>query len=151
MEPQDLRITADDVRELNRGALRTTARIGRSVGTGLMVIGALGAVLWLWIVLRQQQVLGGSDGPFGFGVDDESPSVKQRLDVLASSFSYLAGVSLTAGVGMALRMAAEYLTATFGGSLTAAAVGDALPTAADDLPWADEAEAGNDDAGGWQR
>lgn len=48
-------------------------------------------------------------------------------------------------------MAAEYLTAANGGSLTAAAVGDPLPTAADDLPWADEAEAGNDDAGCWQR
>ncbi|HVM01180.1 MAG TPA: hypothetical protein VM263_00810 [Acidimicrobiales bacterium] len=62
MESEESRITAGDVRELNRAVLRATARAGRAAGTGLLVIGAVGAALWLWIVLRQQDVIGGGEG-----------------------------------------------------------------------------------------
>ncbi len=146
MTTDEPRITADDVVELNRGVLVGTARFTRLLGTVLMVIGALGALLWLWIVLRQQDVVVGGEGPLQFGLEDGGLSAKQRLDILATSFSFLSGVALTAGVGMALRMAGEYVIADKGGSLTRAAVGDALPTGADELPWLteDDGDGGND-------
>ena len=147
MNSEDLRITADDVLNLNRDVLVATARAARLVGTGLLVIAAVGALLWLWLVLRQQQLIGEADGRFVFGTgDDESPSTKERLDLMASVFGYLVSVALTGGAGMALRMAGQYLTTTSGGSLTAAAVGDPLPSPADDL-WIDDDAAGTDERG----
>ncbi|HVM01181.1 MAG TPA: hypothetical protein VM263_00815 [Acidimicrobiales bacterium] len=61
-------------------------------------------------------------------------------------------VALTAGAGMALRLGGAHLAAANGGSLTGAAAGDRLPSAADDLPWAGD-EALADDAAGdeWSR
>lgn len=87
MTTDEPRITADDVVELNRGVLVGTARFTRLLGTVLMVIGALGALLWLWIVLRQQDVVVGGEGPLQFGLEDGGLSAKQRLDILATSFS----------------------------------------------------------------
>ena len=121
----------------------SSSPFGRLLGTGLMAIGALGGVLWLWVVLRQQNVIGGGEGPFNFGLDDTEMSAKQRLDSFASWFSFLSGVAVTAGLGMVLRVAGEWLIAENGGSLTRAAVGDALPTGEEDLPWLAE----DDDVG----
>lgn len=150
MGSEELRITADDVRELNRAVLCGTARVARAVGTGLLVIGALGAALWLWIVLRQQDVIGSRDGTFAGVAQD--PSAAQRLDLVAGSFGYLVSVALTAGAGMALRLGGEHLGAANGGSLTAAAVGDRLPSAADDLAWTgDEALADDGADDEWSR
>lgn len=146
MTSEELRVTADDVVELNRSVLLGTARFGRLLGTVLMAIGALGGVLWLWVVLRQQDVIGGAAGPLNFGLEDAELSPKQRLDSFATSFSFLSGVALTAGLGMALRIAGECVIAEKGGSLTQADVGDPLPTAADQLPWlADDDDGGDDD------
>ena len=76
-----------------------------------------------------------SRGTIDFGLEDAGLSAKQRLDSFATSFSFLSGVALTAGLGMALRVAGEYVIEDKGGSLTQAAVGDPLPTPAEQLPW----------------
>ena len=138
-------VTSDDVRELNGDVLRKTAGLTRVLGTVMVVVGAAGALLWVWIALRQQGFLGGDDGPFGFGGSDEGVSLTQRIDLLSTTFSYLVAVALTAGAGMALRLAGQYVAAGAGGSLTAAAAGDALPSGRDDLPWLDDDEDGAGD------
>lgn len=138
----DLRVTADDLTELNRSVLVRTARLGRVLGTVLIAIGALGGVFWIWVVWRQQNLIGDDNSPFNFGLDDADLSA--RLDVFATTFSFITSAALTAGLGMVLRVAGEYVVAEKGGSLTAVEVGDPFPTATDDLPWLADDE---DDSG----
>lgn len=131
----DKRVTADDVLELNRSVLVQTARFCRVLGTVLMTIGALGVLLWLWVVLRQQEVIGESDGPFSFGFDGAEVSAKQRLDVFATTFSVLTSAVLPAGLGLVLRVLGQHMISEKGGSLTRVRIGDLLPRAADEQPW----------------
>lgn len=143
MTDESPRVTGEDVVQLNRGVLLRSARLARVVGTVLVAIGALGFLMWVWIVLRQQHVIGGEHFMFG-PPGDGSPT--QRLDAFAGSFGFLTETTVTAGIGALLRLAGEHLTAGHGGSLTGLAAGDVLPTAADDLPWlADESGDGDGD------
>lgn len=118
---EEPRVTADDLVELNDEVLARTASLARATGTALMVLGAVGAAAWLWLVARQQQLVGGGDvGIFSFGADEGGPSFTQRLDGFASTFGYLVSVALTAGFGLLLRVLGQYLTARTGGSLLSA-------------------------------
>lgn len=124
---EEPRVTADDLVELNDEVLARTASLVRAAGTALMFIGAVGAAAWLWLVARQQQLVGDDEGIFRFGADEGGQSFMQRLDVFASTFGYLVTVALTAGFGLLLRFLGQYLTARTGGSLLSAVqVGDPL-------------------------
>lgn len=124
---EEPRVTADDLVELNDEVLARTASLVRAAGAALMVVGAVGAAAWLWLVARQQQLVGDDAAFFSFGADEGGQSFMQRLDGFASSFGYLVSVALTAGFGLLLRFLGQYLTARTGGSLLSTVkVGDPL-------------------------
>ena len=65
--------TAEDIAELNRMAVERSAAFARVAGTVVLVLGAFGALSWLWLNVRLQlrlEDMGG--GPLGsFGDPDE--------------------------------------------------------------------------------
>jgi len=131
-------ITEDDVAELNRGVLRRTATIARHASTGLTVLGLLGVTAWVWIVARQQLVLGGGAGISGFfSSGDGHLSFLQRIDVFVSTLGLLLSAGLVGGLGLALRLAAEYSISASGGSLTGVEAGD---------PFLEDADRDSDDS-----
>ena len=126
------RVTDDDVAEINRATLGRTASVSRHVGTALIVLAAVGVAAWLWVLARQQQLLGGGDGSSGFfGSPEGDVSVTERVDLFASSIGFLLNAAMVAGLGLALRLVAEYLLARSGVSLSGLDVGE---------PWPDVAE-----------
>jgi hypothetical protein len=121
-EPQ---LTADDVVELNRSAISTTARVVCQAGNVLVVLALVGVAAWLWIVARQQQLLG-NDGPSGFiTVSGESPFAR-RVDIFAGSVGFLLNVGLVGGLGLGLRLAAENVMLRTGGTLSGLEAGALL-------------------------
>lgn len=132
MTADDVRVTADDVTELNRATLQGTSALARHAGTALIVVAGVGLVAWMWIAARQQRLVG-ADGFPGFGSDGEGVSLTQRLDLLANSIGFLVNAVLVGGLGLGLRLVAELTISRGGGSLTAAAVGEPWPDNGDDL------------------
>jgi hypothetical protein len=128
-------VTADDIAELNRMAVERSATFARVAGTVVLVLGAFGALSWLWLNVRLQLRLEDMGGPLGsFGDSDDGVSFLDRLDTLTAYVEVLVVSALAAGVGLGLRAVADYLVARTGGSLTGFRVGDDLsPPPATDL------------------
>ncbi|HUQ62265.1 MAG TPA: hypothetical protein VM121_00745 [Acidimicrobiales bacterium] len=122
MTTDETQITADDIADLNRTGLAATATIGRILGLVLMVLSAIGVLAWLWITASSQGLVN-SGGRFGSS-SEEDMTFTQRLDLLASTSSFLMSAVLVGGVGMAVRLISELLLARTGGSITGIQVGD---------------------------
>jgi hypothetical protein len=135
---EDDRITAEDVAFLNRQAVARAGAFGRLSGTGLVAVGAVAALAWLWFTIRQQQMMddgaGGSD-PFG-----SAPEVTfaDRLDMFTNGISLLVFAGLAAGGGLGLRLLADYTVARVGGSLTGFEPGDQAPAPLESEPDSDD-------------
>jgi hypothetical protein len=123
-DADDSLVSADDVAALNRASVDRSAAIARLIGSGLVVIGVVVTLGWVWVAVRTQQQL-----------DDTSLDVefKHRLDTFAANLSILAVAALTVGVGAAMRLIADYSQTTVGSSVTGWVEGDRFPD--------DEAEA----------
>jgi hypothetical protein len=127
-------VTAEDIAELNRMAVERSAAFARVAGTVVLVLGAFGALSWLWLTVRLQLRLEDMGGPLGsFDEPDEGVSILVRLDTLTAYVEVLVVSALAAGVGLGLRAVADYLVASTGGSLTGFRVGDRLSPPATDL------------------
>ena len=119
-------IGAEDVAWLNGRAVERAGAFTRLAGMALIVAGALGVAAWLWITVRQQQMIDDADGGrFAFG--DGEPSLVDRIDALVDYLIFLPWGALTVGAGFGLRLAADYTAARTGGSLTRFTVGDPVP------------------------
>jgi hypothetical protein len=116
----------------------TVARSGafaRIAGTALIVVGIIGAVAWAWSAVRTQQRLSGLPVPGGFdGFDlgQSSPSLLDRIDAVPNGIVLLVSGALAVGLGVFLRLGADYAVARTGGSLIGYQVGDELPEAVAD-------------------
>jgi hypothetical protein len=125
-EPGGDTIGVEDVARLNNMAVERAGAFARMAGVVLIVVGAIGVLGWLWISVRQQQVIDDPEGGrFGFG--DGDPSLVERVDSLVEYIIFLPWSVLTIGAGFGLRLAADYAAARHGGSLSALRVGDPVP------------------------
>lgn len=110
-------VTADDVVALNRASVERSAAISRLIGSGLVVVGAVVALAWLWTAVRLQQKIGDER----FRSEDTG---LDRLDLFAANLGPLALAALALGFGAALRLTADYTQTRVGGSTTGFVVGD---------------------------
>lgn len=118
-------LTADDITDLNRQAVVRTAAFARLAGTALVVAGAIAMAAWLYLVVRQQQIVNGGDSfSPSLGVLSEDVSFAQRVDLLASQVTLGIWAVVAVGVGLGLRLVADYSVARTGGSLTGYEPGD---------------------------
>lgn len=122
-------VTADDIATTNGMMVARSAAFARLAGTVLIVVGSIGAVAWAWFVVRTQQHLYGALVPGAFDVDPSSPSLLDRLDAVPGTVVLLMSAALAVGLGVLLRLGADYVVVRTGGSLTGYQVGDELPEA----------------------
>jgi hypothetical protein len=119
-------LEASDVEVLNTNAVSRTAALARSAGTTLVAIGGVGLLSWLWLVYRSQDQAGRYDlSPVpGSGLGAEDPTLADRLELLANYTTTLVFAVAVAGLGVLLRLAADYAVARTGGSVTGYRAGD---------------------------
>ena len=127
MTEDDDRITGEDVAFLNRQAVARAAAFGRLSGTALVVVGAIAALAWLWLTIRQQQMMDDGSGSDPFGSAAPEVTFADRLDMFTNGISLLVFAALTLGGGLGLRLLADYTVARVGGTLTGFEVGDRAP------------------------
>lgn len=101
------------------------ANLARMAGTGLLVVAGIGVLAWVWLAVRGLGLFGDS-----FDLFEDVPEVDldYRLDAIASHVVVLVNSVLAAGLGVALRLAADYTVARTGGSLTGVRAGEPLPS-----------------------
>ena len=116
-------VTAADVSGLNKALVTRAANLARLTGTGLLVVAGVGALSWAWVTLRGLDLLGDSFTDFG---DAPEFGIANRIDLVAGYFALLIYASVAAGLGVALRLAADYTVARTGGSLTGVQTGEPL-------------------------
>ena len=115
-------VTAADVAALNSAAIDRSATLARLTGAGLVVVGTVAALGWLWMSVRTQQQL--EDGMFvGFG-ETEQVDAEVRLDQFAINLWMIGAAAAVVGLGAAMRVLADYAQARAGGSITGFQVGD---------------------------
>jgi hypothetical protein len=115
--PYSETITAADVSLLNRSAIERTASIARMIANAVIAIGLLSTFAWGWTAVRTQQQYGGFD-------DESGVAVLDRLDRLMVTIGLLAFAGLCVGLGVAIRLAADYAVTRTGGSITGVVEGD---------------------------
>jgi hypothetical protein len=119
-------IEAADITVLNGRMVERAGAFARLAGVGLIVVGALGVLAWVWVVVRQQLMIDDdTPSPFGFGGEDLS--LVDRLDAFSQYVVYLVWSALAVAAGFGLRLAADFAVARTGGSLTGFLVGDPVP------------------------
>jgi hypothetical protein len=118
-------VTRDDVVILNRAVVARAAVMARLVGSALIVLAAVAAAAWAWLVVRQQVTMDDASSFSGGGFEDLS--IGQRVDLFANILPYLVYAGLALGAGIGLRLLADYAQARTGGSLTGYEPGDTLP------------------------
>jgi hypothetical protein len=118
-------LTADDIGGLNQQAVVRAAAFTRLAGTALVIAGAIATAAWLWLVVRQQQLVD-DNGTFSTSVAvlDEDVSFVQRIDLFAGQVTLGIWAIVALGVGLGLRLVADYSVARTGGSLTGFEAGD---------------------------
>jgi hypothetical protein len=119
-------LTTDDITSLNRQAVLRGAAFTRLAGTALVVAGAIAVTAWLWLVVRQQQVVDSDSFTGTLAALNDDVSFVQRLDLLASQVTLGIWAVVTVGIGLGLRLIADYSVARTGGSLTGYEVGDRI-------------------------
>lgn len=105
----DKPVTAEDIAWLNGRLLLRSAAFARYAGVGLVIVGAIGALAWLWATVRLQQD-GGQTGVFiidQLTAGGEGLSFLDRLDLLGTWMRDLVLSALTIGAGLGLRLAAD--------------------------------------------
>ncbi len=125
-------VTEADVAGLNRAAIARTTAFARLAGTVGIVIGAIAALGWAWLTVRTQGEIGDAASISIGGGAPSDPDFTDRIDLVVNSLALLIYAALVAGVGMALRLGADYAEARTGGSLTGLDVGDELLEGDDD-------------------
>jgi hypothetical protein len=118
-------VTEADVAGLNRAAIARTTAFARLAGNAGIVIGAVAALGWAWLTVRTQGEIGDANVTFGGGPPSDA-DLSDRIDLVVTSLPLLIYAALVAGVGMTLRLGADYAEARTGGSLTGLDVGDEL-------------------------
>ncbi len=116
-------VSPADVAGLNQAVVARGADLARLISTGLFVVAALGVVAWAWVTLRGLGIFGDPFDRF-----DEPPDVDPdyRLDAVATYMFLLVISAMAAGLGVALRLVADYSVARTGGSLTGVRAGETL-------------------------
>ena len=118
-------LTTDDITSLNRQAVVRAAAFTRLAGTALVVAGAIAMAAWLYLAVRQQQLVDGGDSfSPSLAVLSEDVTFAQRVDLLASQVTLGIWAVVAGGVGLGLRLVADYSVARTGGSLTGYEAGD---------------------------
>jgi hypothetical protein len=117
-------LTADDIAGLNRQAVIRAAAFTRLAGTGLVIAGAIALAAWLWLAIRQQQVIDGDTFSPPLAGLTEDVSFTQRIDLLANQIILAIWAVVALGIGLGLRLVADYSVVRTGGTLTGYEVGD---------------------------
>ena len=117
-------VTAEDVVVLNRAVVARAAAFARVTGTALLVVAGLALAAWVWVLVRQQQA---AEDSLVFVPTGDDLTVGQRVDLFVNTLAYLVYAAVTGGVGVGLRLLADYAVARTGGSLTGFEAGDRLP------------------------
>jgi hypothetical protein len=125
-------VTEADVAGLNRAAIARTTAFARLAGTVGIAIGAVAALGWVWLTVRAQGEIGDATNVSFGGGPPSDPDFTDRIDLVVINLALLIYAALVAGVGMALRLGADYAETRTGGSLTGLDVGDELLQADDD-------------------
>jgi hypothetical protein len=120
-------ITGEDVTWLNGRSVERAGAFTRLAGTVVIVAGGVGLLAWLWLTVRQQQALNDAGSGDGFDFGSSEVTFANRIDALAGYVSLLISAALAVGVGLALRLVAEYTVARTGGSVTGFVAGDPVP------------------------
>jgi hypothetical protein len=121
-------LTAEDIAESNDERLAEIAKYVRMVAVGVLVVAAVMALAWLWIGMRAQWAASDrGGGGFSFTTSESGVSFANRLDLLATTFSYLAQAAVVAALGSMAYLWSSRLLAASGRSLFGVQVGDAVP------------------------
>jgi hypothetical protein len=123
-EQNDEILTADDITALNRQAIVRAAAFSRLAGTALVIAGAIAMAAWLWLAVRQQQIVDDAEFSAPLSSLDRDVSFVQRLDLLAGQVTLAMWAVVAVGVGLGLRLVADYSVARTGGTLTGYEPGD---------------------------
>jgi hypothetical protein len=124
---EPLRITAADVDDLNRASVERAAAIARLAGSLVVAAGAVGLLAWVWVSVRTQQNLGGFTLAFSDVASESDPDLAARIDGFVSSVGLLTSSALAVGVGLAVRLIADYAQTRVGGTVTGFVEGDEVP------------------------
>jgi hypothetical protein len=134
-------LTADDITGLNRQAVVRAAAFTRLAGAALVIAGLVAIVAWGWILVRDQLRLDDFDAIDSLGsmavespVDGSGPlfdfesafdvSFADRVDVLLGRLGFALTAVVAVGIGLGLRLFADYSVARTGGTLTGYQPGD---------------------------
>jgi hypothetical protein len=140
-------LTADDIAGLNRQAVIRAAAFTRLAGATVLIAGVVAIVAWGWILVRDQLRLDDFDDfdpvaaesiEVGATVADSEPLVDfetvfddafdvtfaDRVDVLLGRLGFALTAVMAVGIGLGLRLVADYSVARTGGTLTGYEVGD---------------------------
>jgi len=116
-------VSPADVDGLNQAVVARGANLARLISTGLFVVAGLGVLAWAWVTLRGVGLFGDSFDSFE---DEPDVELAYRLDAVATYVFVLVISALAAGMGVALRLVADYTVARTGGSLTGVRAGQPL-------------------------
>lgn len=130
MDDGDGTITQDDLELLNRTAMARTGSVARIASWALIGIGAVGALAWLWLAVRQQQQASDTFPSSTSFAEGPGLPFTERLSLLAGSMSMLMFAALVAGLGLVARVVGDHVTLAAGVSPLGIAVGDPWPTGA---------------------
>lgn len=135
-------LTSEDIAELNAAAVTRAAWFTRLAGTGLVAVGAAGFAAWVWLEVRVQLRLGATTASaLPVSVFSQSTDPVDRIDAFAESIYLALYATVAVGVGVGLRMVADYTVTRTGGSVTGFETGDHVPEG--DEEFADEPKAAN--------
>jgi hypothetical protein len=126
-------VTAEDIAESNDEQLAQIAKYVRTLALGVLVVAGLMALSWLWISGRAQwSASDRGGGGFSFSTAESGVSFANRLDLVATTFGYLAQAALAATVGAVAYLWSSKQLAAQGHSLFGAQVGDPVPDVDED-------------------
>ena len=127
MAQSELALTEDDIRDLNRMSVERAAAFVRIGGAVVIAVGVVGALAWMWTVIRvQQEASPAAMLPFGQSQSEAGLSLVDRIDLLAPYAGALVIASAAVGFGLFLRLLADFVVDRIGGTTTGFEAGDQL-------------------------